>query len=60
MKWDEYQQKLFVQDLNRERTEIECPNCGAYLWRRTDIVLTSYPPQFRYECDQCGWEGCGH
>ena len=62
MKWEDYQ-NYQVYDLklhqNREITEIECPKCGALLWRRTDIVLTTYPPQFQYECDACGWMGSG-
>ena len=61
MTWDEYQNMIFTfEHDNREKTDIECPECGSPLWRRTDIVLTSYPPQYRYECDACGWEGSGH
>ena len=61
MKWDEYQ-KITVPNIlqDREQTQIECPGCGALLWRRTDIVLTTYPPKFYYECDACGWEGTGY
>lgn len=59
MKWEDYQNTLFELYKNREKTDIECPKCGALLWRRTDIVLTSYPPKFRYECDSCQWSGTG-
>ena len=41
----------------REQTHIACPNCGKPLWRRNDIVLTSYPAQYQYECDNCSWVG---
>lgn len=41
---------------NREPTDIDCPECGKKIFRRTDIVLTSYPPQYKYECE-CGWNG---
>lgn len=64
MKWDDYQN--FINDLtfkyntNREKTDVECPKCGSPLWRRTDIVLASYPPQHKYECDACGWKGTGY
>ena len=62
MKWEDYQNnqwELYQNQENREKTDIECPKCSALLWRRTDIILTSYPPQFRYECDACGWIGSG-
>jgi len=59
MKWEEYQTHEWELYQNREKTIIECPKCGALLWRRTDIVLTSYPPKFKYEYDRCGWSGTG-
>lgn len=62
MKWEEYQ-TMTDEDwhffTHREKTNIQCPKCGAYIWRRTDVVLTSYPPKFRYECDNCKWIGTG-
>ena len=42
---------------NREITEIKCPECGEPLYRRIDIILTSYPPKYRYECGKCNWTG---
>ena len=60
MKWEDYQKKEWIHYENREKTDIECPECGALLWRRTDIVLTTYPPKSQYECDACGWIGYGH
>ena len=62
MKWDDYQKTAPMWEelySNREITEIDCPVCGKKIYRRTDIVLTSLPPQYRYECD-CGWTGTGH
>lgn len=58
MKWDEFQ-KYFPDISNKELTEIECPKCGKHIWRRTDIVLTTYPPQYVYECE-CGWSGTAY
>lgn len=45
-----------------ERTDVECPRCGGGtpLYCRTDIVLATYPPEFRYECLKCGWYGTAH
>lgn len=42
---------------NLEPTNIECPQCKALLFRRTDIVLTSNPPKSKYVCKRCGWTG---
>lgn len=61
MKWEEYQKIVISTDNEaRELTEIECPKCGFPLWRRTDVVLTTYPPKFRYECSECDWSGTGY
>ena len=43
----------------RQRTNIDCPVCGKKIYKRTDIVLTSYPAQYQYECE-CGWVGYAH
>ena len=60
MKWSEIENYIPDQSFsNREKTDIECPKCGKYIYRRTDIILTSYPPQYRYECD-CGWVGSAY
>lgn len=58
MEWNEFknQAPLEVYFTNKEKTDIKCPECGKYIYRRTDIVLTSYPAQYQYECD-CGWVG---
>lgn len=58
MKWEDFSKQIPVKDLGfpRERVNVECPICGEKLWRRNDIILTSDPPQYRYECD-CGWVG---
>ena len=34
-----------------------CPKCGGNMRKNRSIVLTTYPPKFRYECDKCDfWE----
>ena len=60
MKWEDYQNHEWILYESREKTDIECPECGAPLWRRTDIGLTNYPPKFQYECSECGWSGYGY
>lgn len=42
-----------------QKTDIDCPICGKKISKRTDIVLTSYPLQYQYECE-CGWVGYAH
>jgi len=59
--WDEFV-KTVPSELvfqNRIRTDICCPKCGKNIYKRTDIVLTSYPAQYQYECE-CGWVGYAH
>ena len=58
MKWEDHVKQGPPEEVfsNRKKTDIECPKCGELIYKRTDIVLTSYPAQYRYECD-CGWVG---
>ena len=32
----------------------KCPNCGSDMIVDNNIVLTSYPPQYKYVCPKCG------
>lgn len=55
--WDEHKNGTSREIYpDKEITNIACPECGRRLWRRTDVVLATYPAQYRYECD-CGWYG---
>ena len=56
MQWDEIEDQYPAATLGLEKTDIDCPECGKKIFKRTDIVLTSYPPQYQYECE-CGWIG---
>lgn len=56
MKWEDYKPKP-MKDIYEKQTNIECPKCGSKIYKRLDIVLTSYPPQYQYECHNCGWIG---
>lgn len=33
----------------------QCPKCGGGMRRNEMAVLTSYPPQYEYQCDKCGY-----
>ena len=56
MKWTDYKKRQLPDSLfiKRIKTEIECPRCGKFVWKKLDVILTSFPPQYQYECD-CGW-----
>ena len=58
MKWDEFKNTMTPEPIfqNFVKTNIECPKCGKNLFYRNDIVLTSYPAQYQYECE-CGFVG---
>lgn len=36
---------------------IRCPNCGEIVQVDTSMILTSYPPQYKWECPRCGRTG---
>ena len=61
MTWEEHNERMpeVINNSIREITDIECPKCGKLLWKRTDVVLTTYPPKYRYECE-CGWSGVSY
>lgn len=61
MKWEEVKNQYPATSCftNRKQTDIDCPKCGKKIFKRTDIVLTSCPAQFQYECE-CGWIGYAH
>ena len=61
MRWEEFE-KQYPQTssyTNLEETDIDCPRCGKKIFKRLDIVLTSCPVQYQYEC-KCGWIGYAH
>lgn len=60
MTWEEFkQQKSLEYATNLKITDIECPECGNKIYVNTAMVLTTYPPQQRYECLDCGWSDLG-
>lgn len=59
MTWEDFKRrKLPIIDISicRTKVDVDCPRCGKHLWKRLDMVLTSNPPKYQYECD-CGWTG---
>lgn len=42
-----------------KRAGYVCPKCGQGTMKLDEgIVLTSNPPQYRYQCDKCGYVEC--
>ena len=63
MTWDEFrkqraEEQKRTRNFRYKETDIECPVCGARIFRDDMIVLTSNPPQHRYLCMECEWSGC--
>ena len=58
MKWEDvaYQCPETSAYTGLQKTDIDCPICGKKIYKRMDIVLTSHPPKYQYECE-CGWVG---
>lgn len=60
MKWEDFKDNYPTYTFtNKIQTNIECPKCGKRLFERTDIVLTTYPAQYQYECT-CGFVSYSH
>lgn len=58
MKWEDFVKKpVFRRIEDLVMTNIECPECGEYIFQRTNVVLTSDPPKRQYKCMKCGWIG---
>lgn len=58
MEWEEYKKKKITFNFNNnlKETTIKCPKCGEFIYKDVSVVLTSYPPQYRYVCTKCGWQ----
>ena len=62
MKWGEFENRITPEPQFKTliKTSIECPKCGKNLYLRTDIILTSFPEKYQYECTECGFVGYSH
>lgn len=58
--WKEFKNRNKGVPMHLELTDIICPRCkgDTPLYRRTDVVLASYPPKYGYICLKCDWYGC--
>lgn len=39
----------------KSEPKYRCPKCSGIVRKCVDFVLTTYPPQYRYECDDCDY-----
>lgn len=54
----EYRNSITIPEilLNKwSEPKYQCPNCGGGMCKNLMITLTSYPPQYEYQCDSCGF-----
>ena len=54
--WEDYIATTQTTPQMKELTNILCPVCQRRIYKNLGVVLTTYPPQYRYECE-CGWSG---
>lgn len=60
MTWEEYQkQRNPYGSVAYKEIDVECPICGKKIRKRINMVITTYPQQYRYECI-CGWSKLGY
>lgn len=62
MTWEEYQNQrkksnIYKNNQHYIQTDIECPKCGDLIYKNISLILTSYPPQYQFHCEKCGWHG---
>lgn len=62
MTWEEYKNERATHNIYKNnqhyiKTDIECPNCGEFIYKNISLALTSYPPQYQFHCEKCGWYG---
>lgn len=60
--WETFkeEQEKNLSLMNSRPVDVACPNCGEQLYMRTDIILSSYPPQRQFECHNCDFIGSTH
>lgn len=51
----EYREAAQKDPLQWSEPKYQCPKCGGGMRRNEMVVLTSYPPQYEYQCDKCGY-----
>ena len=51
----EYREAAQNSPLQWSEPKYQCPKCGGGMCRNEMVVLTSYPPQYEYQCDKCGY-----
>ena len=58
MKWEDYRKgENIALSSSYVKINIECPKCGAEIYRDESVVYMAYPPQHDYYCFKCGWKG---
>ena len=51
----EYREATLQFSSQWSEPKYQCPRCGGGMCRNEMVVLTSYPPQYEYQCDKCDY-----
>ena len=49
------EKEAFQYALSWSEPKYQCPKCGGGMRKNMMVVLTSYPAQYEYQCDKCGY-----
>lgn len=52
---ENYKESISYQTLGYSKPLYKCEKCGGGMRRYEGMVLTSYPVQYRYTCEKCGY-----
>ena len=51
-----YRPQMDLDLLNiKSEPKYRCPKCSGIMRKRIDFSLQTFPPQYRYECDDCDY-----
>ena len=51
----EYREATLQFSSQWSEPKYQCPKCNGGMRRNEMVVLTSYPAQYEYQCDKCGY-----
>lgn len=51
--YEDYVNRETESRYNKSEPKFKCPNCGGKVRKDTSICLTTVPPLYIYECDDC-------
>ena len=52
--WNDWIPREALKEISKSYKDNQCPVCGFQMVKDTSVVLTTYPPQYRWFCPHCG------